>query len=122
LFCPNTGPGPATTNWPVNAQAAGSAPSSPPWRWFCAPVPVAPPHFVALATAPWPAPAPPTPVLRVTPRPRLERHRIGQTPRLQHGLALGYTRAQESAAGPGFRPHKSQVTPVPVPWRPALPV
>jgi hypothetical protein len=32
------------------------------WRWFCDPVPVTSPHFVALATAPWPpAPLPPRP-------------------------------------------------------------
>jgi hypothetical protein len=49
---------------------------------------------------------------------RLERHRIGQIPRLGQGLALGCTRALESAAGLGFRPYKSQATPAP--WWPAL--
>ena len=41
---------------------------------------------------------------------RLERHRIGKIPRPDQGLALGCTRAQESATGPWFRPHKSQGT------------
>jgi hypothetical protein len=48
---------------------------------------------------------------------RLERHRIGQIPRLGQVLSFGCTRAQESAAGPWFFPYKSQVTAVP--WRPA---
>jgi hypothetical protein len=111
LFCPNTGPRPATTNWPERpgirqrtkqpALALVLRPGSSHVASFCRPghSPLAPraPH----------------------PRPRLlERHRIGQIPRLQPGLALGRTRAQESAAGPGFRPYKSQVAPVP--WWPAL--